>query len=167
MKFLCTGGGRLVVLLGVTLATLVVAGTASAAGPPVINETTVTRNNTSVQPDANPCTGAPAINSSSGQMTSHITLFADGTIHVIVAIHSDFLIDTIDPAGVDYSGHEADTSSFSGTNGVATGSMTFTFLNTGTDGTHLVGHEVAHFTVTANGDVTVSFDRFTQVRGCP
>ena len=34
-------------------------------------------------------------------------------------------------------------------------------LTTGTDGTHLVGHEVGHFTVTANGDVTVSFDRFT------
>jgi len=167
MKFLCTGGGRLVVLLGVTLATLVVAGTASAAGPPVINETTVTRNNTSVQPNANPCTGAPAINSSSGQMTSHITLFADGTIHTTVAIHSDFLIDTIDPAGVDFSGHEADTASFSGTNGAATGTMTFTPVVTGTDGTRLVGHEVGHFTVTANGDVTVSFDGFTQVRGCP
>jgi len=167
MKFLSTGGVRLVALLGVTLATLTVTGTASAGGPPVINETTVTRNNTSVQPDTNPCTGAPAINSSSGQMTSHITLFADGTIHVTVAIHSDFLIDTIDPAGVDFSGHETDGVSFEGTNGAATGTGYFTPVVTGTDGTRLVGHEVAHFTVTANGDVTVSFDRFTQVRGCP
>jgi hypothetical protein len=167
MRFLFSGRVRFVVLLSVTLATLAVAGTASAGGSPVINETTVTRNNISVQPDTNPCTGAPAINSASGQETFHITLFADGTIHVIAAIHSDFLIDTIDPAGVDYSGHEADTSSFSGTNGVATGSVTFTFINTGTDGTHLVGHEVGHFTVTAAGDVTVSFDRFTLVRGCP
>jgi len=169
MKFLYSGGGgRLVVLLGVALATLVVAGTVSAAGPLVINETTVTRNNTSVQPDTNPCTGAPAINSSSGQMTFHITLFADGTIHVTVAIHSDFLIDTIDPAGVDFSGHETDGGlSFEGTNGVATGTGYFTPVVTGTDGTRLVGHEVGHFTVTANGDVTVSFDRFTQVRGCP
>jgi hypothetical protein len=157
---------RLAVLLGVTLGTLAVAGAASAGGPPIV-DTTVTRNNTSVQPDTNPCTGAPAINSASGQETFHITAFADGTIHVTFAIHSDFLIDTIDPAGVDFSGHEADHSSFSGTNGAATTAVTFTPVLTGTDGTRLVGHEVGHFTVTANGDVTVSFDSFTQVRGCP
>jgi len=167
MRFLFSAGARLVVLLGVMLATMAVAGTASASGPPIILDTTVTRDITSVQPDTNPCTGAPAINSATGQMTSHITVFADGTIHVTVAIHSDFLIDTIDPAGVDFSGHEADGMSFEGTNGAATGTGHFTPIVTGTDGTRLVGHAVGHFTVTANGDVTVSFDRFTQVRGCP
>ena len=157
--------GALVLLSSV--GALTAAGTASAGGPPIVNDTTVTRNNSSVQPDTNPCTGAPAINPSSGQETFHITAFADGTIHVTAAIHSDFLVDTIDPAGVDFSGHEADTFSFQGTNGAATTAVTFTPVLTGTDGTRLVGHEVGHFTVTANGDVTVSFDRFTWVRGCP
>ena len=81
--------------------------------------------------------------------------------------HTDFLVDTIDPAEVDYSGHETDTFDFEGTNGAATTAMTFTPVLTGTDGTHLVGHEVGHFTVTAGGEVTVSFDRYTWFRGCP
>jgi hypothetical protein len=152
-------------VLAAGIATLAVASTASASGPPIVNETRVTTGS-SVQPDTNPCTGAPAINPSSGQETFHITAFADGTIHVTVAIHSEFLIDTIDPSGVDYSGHEADTFSFQGTNGAAATTVTFTPVVTGTDGTHLVAHEVGHFTATANGDVAVSFDRFT-FRGCP
>ncbi len=75
--------------------------------------------------------------------------------------------DTIDPAGVDYTGHETDTFNFNRTNGAATTTMTFTPVTTGTDGTRLVGHEVGHVTVTADGTVTVSFDQFTWLRGCP
>jgi hypothetical protein len=44
---------------------------------------------------------------------------------------------------------------------------TFTPVLTGTDGTRLVGHLVGHITVTADGDVKVFLERFTQVRGCP
>lgn len=150
----------------VGLAMLAAAGTA-AADPPIVDRTIVFKNGPGSQPDTNPCTGSPAIDHNlAGRGTVHVTEFADGTTYVSMSFHTDFLIDTIDPAEVDYSGHETDTFDFAGTNGAATTAVTFTPLLTGTDGTHLVAHEVGHFTVTANGDVSVSFDNFTGFRGC-
>ncbi len=162
--------GMLVLVVGSIV--LALASTA-AADAPIIDETTVLKRTGpgGSQPDTNPCTGSPAIDyDGAGRGTFHRTVFADGTMHVVASIHTDFLIDTIDPAEVDYSGHETDTFSFNGTNGAATTAWTFTPLLTGTDGTHLVAHLVGHITVTAGGDVTVSFERFnwdTWVRGCP
>jgi hypothetical protein len=155
------------VALVAALTLLAVAGAATAE-PPIVDSTTVFKNGGGSQPDTNPCTGSPAIDYNlAGRGTVHVSEFADGTTHVSMSFHTDFLIDTIDPAEVDYSGHETDTFAFEGTNGAATTAVTFTPVLTGTDGTHLVAHEVGHFTVTANGDVTVSFDRFTGFRGCP
>jgi hypothetical protein len=155
-----------VVFLG-GLSVLALASTATAEIP-IVNDTIVFKAGPGSQPDTNPCTGSPAIDYNlEGRGTIHRTVFADGTIHVLMSFHTDFLVDTIDPAEVDYSGHETDTFSFQGTNGAATTANTFTPVTTGTDGSHLVGHEVGHFTVTAAGNVTVSFDRFSWVRGCP
>ncbi len=141
---------------------------AAAAEPPIVNETIVFKGSSGSQPDENPCTGSPAIDYDlAGRGTIHRTILADGTTHVTMAFHTDFLIDTIDPGEVDYTGHETDTFSFEGTNGSATTAETFTPVMVGTDGTHLVAHLVGHLTVTANGDVAVSFGRFTLVRGCP
>jgi hypothetical protein len=148
-------------------AALMLVGTAAAGESPIVNDTTVSKSLSGVDLDANPCTGSPAINYHSGRATFHTTAFADGTVHVTVVFHMDFLVDTIDPAGVDFSGHETDTFSFDGTNGAATLAVTFTPILAGTDGTRLVGHETGHVTVTADGVVAVSFDHFTFVRGCP
>lgn len=155
----------LVLLAG--LSGLALASTASAETP-IVNDTIVFKGNTESQPDTNPCTGSPAIDYDlAGRGTIHTSEFADGTVHVSMAFHTNFLIDTIDPAEVDYSGHETDTLNFEGTGGIASVTSTFTPILTGTDGTHLVGHLVAHITVTADGDVKVSFERFSQVQGCP
>ena len=155
------------VILVVWVGILAIAGTATA-DTPIVDRTIVFKNGGGSQPDTNPCTGSPAIDYDLvGRGTIHLTEFADGTMHVDMSFHTDFFVDTIDPAEVDYSGHETDTFSFQGTNGAATTANTFTPVTTGTDGSHLVGHEVGHFTVTAAGNVTVSFDRFTWVRGCP
>jgi hypothetical protein len=151
--------------LGVMLA-LTFGQVGQAGGMPVVNETTVTRDLTSTSPDSSPCTGVPAINTGTGQTTAHITAFVDGTVHVVMAIHSAFTVDAIDPTEEDFSGHESDHFSFQGTNGAASTTATFTPVSVGTHGTRLVGHLVAHVTVTARGEVSVSFERFT-FRGCP
>jgi hypothetical protein len=154
------------VVLVASVAMLAIASTATA-DTPIVDKTIVFKNGGGSQPDTNPCTGSPAIDYDiAGRGTIHLTVFANGTIHVDMSFHTDFLVDTIDPAEVDYSGHETDTFSFQGTNGAATTAVTFTPVTTGTDGSHLVAHEVGHFTVTAAGNVTVSFDRFTWLRGC-
>lgn len=159
---------RFVILVALAGALAVVTSTttASAGSSPIVNDTFVSKTLSGVDPDVNPCTGSPAINYSVGRATFHIVAFEDGTVHVVLAIHSDFLVDTIDPAGVDFSGHETDTLSLDGTNGAATTTVTFTPVLTGTDGTRIVGHETGHFTANANGDVTVSFDSFRVIRGC-
>ena len=127
----------LVLLAG--LSGLALASTASAE-PPIVNDTIVFKGSTESQPDTNPCTGSPAIDYDlAGRGTIHTTEFADGTVHVSMAFHTNFLIDTIDPAEVDYSGHETDTLNFEGTGGIAAVTSTFTPILTGTDGTHLVG----------------------------
>jgi len=157
---------KLILAFLLTVTMLAVSGTA-AADPPIVNRTIAFKNPGGSQPDTNPCTESPAIDYDlGGHGTMRLTEFADGTIHVNMTFHTDFVVDSIDPAEVDYAGHETDTFSFQGTNGAATTAVTFTPVTTGTDGTHLVGHEVGHFTVTANGDVTVSFDTFTWLRGC-
>jgi hypothetical protein len=157
--------GTLVLLAG--LGVLALASTAGAETP-IVNDTIVFKGSSGSQPDTNPCTGSPAIDYDlSGRGTIHTTEFANGAVHVSMDFHTNFLIDTIDPAEVDYSGHETDTLNFEGTGGVAAVTWTFTPVLTGTDGTHLVGHLVGHITVTAAGDVKVSFERFSQVRDCP
>jgi len=157
--------GTLVLIAG--LFVLALASTAGAE-PPIVNDTIVFKGSSGSQPDTNPCTGSPAIDYDlAGRGTIHTTEFADGTVHVSMDFHTTFLIDTIDPAEVDYSGHETDTLNFEGTGGIAAITSTFTPVLTGTDGTRLVAHLVAHTTVTADGDVKVSFERFNQVRGCP
>src|SRR5712692_198993 len=144
------------VVLVVWVAMLAIAGTATA-DTPIVDRTIAFKHGGSSQPDTTPCTGSPAIDYDiAGRGTIHLTVFADGTTNVDMSFHTDFLVDTIDPTEVDYSGHETDTFSFQGTNGAATTAVTFTSVSTGTDGSHLVGHEVGHFTVTAAGDVTVS-----------
>jgi hypothetical protein len=158
---------KLVVLALLAVAITAVVAIPAVAEPPVVDKTIVFKGVTDSQPDTNPCTGSAAIDYNlAGRGMIHLTSFADGTTHVTMAFHADFLVDTIDPAEVDYSGHESDTFSFEGTNGAATTAVTFTPVTTGTDGTHLVGHETGHFTVTATGEVTVSFDHFTWLRGC-
>jgi len=162
--------GRLSSMGIVLLVGIFVLALASTAGAdtPIVNDTVVFKGSTESQPAENPCTGSPAIDYDlAGRGTIHRTEFANGDVYVTMAFHTDFFIDTIDPAEVDYSGHETDTLSFEGTGGTASVSWTFTPLLTGTDGTRLLAHEVGHITITADGDVTISFDRFSQVRGCP
>jgi hypothetical protein len=156
--------GTLVVLAG--LAVLALASTARAEAP-IVNDTIVFKGSTESQPDTNPCTGSPAIDYDlAGRGTIHVTEFADGAVHVSMDFHTVFMIDTIDPAEVDYSGHETDTFNFEGTGGIASITSTFTPVLTGTDGSHLVGHLVGHITVTADGEIKVTFERFSQARGC-
>lgn len=147
-------------LLAVTVATL--AFTASAAGgPPVVNVTDVTKNGTDTFVDVNPCTGDPAVITIRFNAIFHITIFANGTVHVTETTTGTFLLDTIDPTKPDFSGHFTQWDGFNGNNRNATGTFTFTINGKGTDGSTLRFHETAHFTVNANGEVTVEFDKPT------
>jgi opacity protein-like surface antigen len=133
----------------------------AAAGPPVVNVTDVVKNGTDTFVDVNPCTGDLAEITITFNAVFHITIFANGTVHVTETTTGRFLLDTLDPSKPDFSGHFTQWDGFNGNNRNAAGTFTFTVNGTGTDGSHLRFHETAHFTVNANGVMTVEFDRPT------
>jgi hypothetical protein len=149
-----------------TLAPLAVAGLlvigapgASAAGPPVIKQTTAVVNELEVATMAHPCTGQPAQWTVINNGKIHFAAFADRTVHFAGLLHLTFVIDLLDPTtGLpdgtpDATG--AGTDSFGGNgalneDGTAFGKATERFaLNgrgTNADGSrfrfHLSGHHV-------------------------
>ena len=144
-------------ILFAALVSLVLAAAASA-GPPVVNETELMKNATDTFVDVNPCTGDVAEITTVVNAVFHITEFANGTSHVTGTATGTVEIDTIDPALPDYTGRftqwfgeNANSKNFAGT-------FTFTVRLRGSDGSRLVFHETAHFTVNANGEVTIEFD---------
>jgi hypothetical protein len=147
-------------LLLATIATLAFAATAIGA-PPVNNSTEIVKNGTDTFVDVNPCTGDLAVITTTFNSVFHITEFANGTVHVTGTATGTFLIDTIDASKPDFSGHFTQWFGFNGNNQSATGTSTFTVVGKGTDGSRLRFHDTMHFTVNANGVVTIEFDKPT------
>ena len=151
------------VILAAGLALLTTGATlAAAGGQGTVSTTQQFRNIALFPPQAmtNPCTGA------TGTLTAiaktaifHATTFTSGpefwftgTDEGTVAFAPD------DPNGVSASGHYAEWfgESFNNKNDVQ--HFTSTFRLKGTDGSLIVVHEVAHFSINANGVITVNFD---------
>jgi hypothetical protein len=148
---------------------LFAATTASAAGPPIVNETEHFANEPDVFVDVNPCDP-----SQEGEVTSsdtgviHFLLFADGTVHITGTIRSTVSVDVLPRDGTpDATGR---TVVWFGTNGkidpdtgeaFGKGESTFTFSGhlTFADGTRISFHQVAHVLFDANGVVKVEFDK--------
>lgn len=149
----------------IALAALALASMATAA-PPVVNDVTVTKDVTDVQPDTNPCNGNPTVVTGVSRSTFRIVAFADGTIHVMFTAHGVLSVHSLVPTDPDYTGSWTESSEFNGTNGSATSTFTFTPHLNGTDGSKLFFHYTGHMTVTANGDVTVDFVRAVSNNGC-
>jgi hypothetical protein len=149
---------RLVFLATVGL--LAFASTAVGA-PPVVNETDHEKQATDTFLDVNPCTGDAAQITITYNSVFHITQFANGTEHVTGTMTGTALIDTVDPALPDFSGHFTQWFGGNGNTKSANGTFTFTVNAKGTDGSRLRFHETAHFSVNANGDLTVEFDKIT------
>jgi hypothetical protein len=147
-------------LLLATIATLAFTATAIGA-PPVNNSTDVVKNGTDTFVDVNPCTGDLAVITTTFNSVFHITEFANGTVHVTGTATGRFLLDTIDASKPDFSGHFTQWFGFNGNNRSAAGTSTFTVVGKGTDGSRLRFHDTMHFTVNANGVVTVEFDKPT------
>ncbi len=109
----------------------------------------------------NPCTGA------SGTLTAsvrtgvfHVTSFTTGEFWMTGTDEGTATFTPDDPAGVSASGHYAEWfgESFNNKNDVQHDTSTFNLR--GTDGSHIVAQAVDHFSINANGVVTVTFSNF-------
>jgi hypothetical protein len=156
---------RLLTLLALAAAALALVATASAAGHTTVTETQHVHGAfTDPNFDVNPCTGA-AITSfdADGNVVAHVTYFLeDGVATEIWATFTETGKATLtDANNVSYSGHFTAWGNFNLNERNTNNTFTLTFRVFGSDGSSLIAHEVAHFALNANGQVTVSFDRLS------
>ena len=105
----------------------------------------------------NPCTGNVITLTVDGNSVTHITFFPDG----------DELWFTFTETGkftgidgdVTYTGHFTVWANQNVNEQNSNSTFTFSIRAFGSDGSTIIGHEVAHFTMNANGELTVSFDK--------
>jgi hypothetical protein len=105
----------------------------------------------------NPCNGHVITLTVDGNSVTHITFFPDG----------DELWFTFTETGkftgidgdVTYTGHFTVWANQNVNEQNSNSTFTFSIRAVGSDGSVIIGHEVAHFTMNANGELTVSFDK--------
>jgi hypothetical protein len=116
------------------------------------------------EPNAvNPCNGHVITLTVDGNAVSHITFFPDGD-EVWMTFTETGWFEGVDGA-VTYSGHFTVWDNFNMNERNSNATFTFTVKATGSDGSVIEGHETAHFTMNANGAVTVSFDKMSYTCG--
>jgi hypothetical protein len=144
---------------------LLTIGTASANadhGAGAISFTQNFHNATETDVDANPCTGAPGTVTLTYNGVFHVTELTAGqgagTFWATGTMTGDFSFVPFDASQPSYTGHF--TSWFGDNNNLRNGSETSTFNlhGTGSDGSSLQFHDVAHASVSASG-VSISFDK--------
>jgi hypothetical protein len=109
--------------------------------------------------DINPCTGDLLNINTTSNIVEHVTYFPAGD-EVWATFTEEDKVNATDPAtGVAYTGHATFWGNFNlnerNSNSTFTGSITLT----GSDGSVVKYREVDHFTLAANGQVTVSFEK--------
>jgi hypothetical protein len=132
-----------------------------AAGAGAVTFTQTDHNLVQVIPDnQNPCTGVYGTLTLTMNDVFHVTTLANGTDWATGTSTGTLTFVPYDSSQPSYTGHF--TQWFGQNDNLMNGNGTFTFSvhATGSDGSTLLYHEVAHFSVSATG-VTVSFDRPT------
>jgi hypothetical protein len=152
-------GPALAVVAAASLA-LLLTSTALAGAAGAVTVTQTFHNATTSFPSVNPCTGETGSVELTYNGVAHATLLANGTGHMTFTGTGEFVFTPDDPAAVTYTGHltawdgeNANLKNYAGTS-------TFVVHATGSDGSTLTYHDVAHFSVSASG-ITISFDKPT------
>jgi hypothetical protein len=156
---------RVRMLAGGALLALLVALLTPMAAFAQAETTTIHFSGTESTPDVNPCTGAPGTATQTLKGVTHITELPNATSHETTTLTGTFTFVPNDPSQPTYTGHATfwDGENFNSK------TVTFTFTGhvnvTGSDGSHITDHFVAHVTINANGTATVEFE--TERLSCP
>jgi hypothetical protein len=105
---------------------------------------------------SNPCTGAPGVATFVGNSVEHVTFFPAGD--EVWATFTETGKVTVTWDGVTYTGHATAWGNFNMNERNSNSTFTLTLRLFAADGSSVVGHEVSHFTLNANGVITVEFD---------
>jgi hypothetical protein len=151
--------GGLVVGVGVAAAALT-GGAALAATGGSGHTVTMTgqQHGTFEEPEAtNPCTGAAGVAIFDGNAVEHVTYFP-GSDEVWATFTETGKV-TVTWSGVTYTGHATGWGNFNLNERNSNTTFTLTIRVFATDGSSVVGHEVTHFALNANGVITANFDK--------
>jgi hypothetical protein len=105
---------------------------------------------------SNPCTGAPDVATFVGNSVDHVTFFPAGD--EVWATFTETGKVTVTWDGVTYTGHATAWGNFNMNEQNSNSTFTLTVRVSAADGSSVVGHEVSHLTLNANGVITVEFD---------
>jgi hypothetical protein len=144
---------------------LAAAASAAAATGGSGNTVTMTQNFHGVQtsPSINPCNGNPGVETATSNIVSHETFFpATGEAHITFTEEDNF---TVVEATATFTGHMTTWANFNMNQQNSNSSFTSSGHATGSNGSTLTYHEVAHFTLNADGTLTVSFEKVSLTCG--
>ncbi len=105
----------------------------------------------------NPCTGAPGVATFDGNAVDHVTYFPDSDEVWATFTETGKVSVTWD--GVTYTGHATAWGNFNLNEKNSNMTFTLSIRVFAPDGSSVVGHEVTHFGLNANGEVTAAFDK--------
>lgn len=155
--------GRLAVVVGALGLGALLAPSAALAAPGGTGHTvsiTETVHGTFTDPGAtNPCTGALGTASFDGNAVTHLTFFPGGAEYWFTFTETGKV--TVTWAGVTYTGHATVWANGNWNEKNSNFTFTLTVRLFAPDGSSVVGHQVSHLALNANGVVTVSFDKLS------
>jgi hypothetical protein len=153
---------KLLVLLAVTgaaVSPLALAGVASAAGGTHTQSFTDNVHGSQTSTDINPCTGDTVDISTTSNIVNHVTFFPDSDEVWFTFTEEDKATAVDEGTGVVYSGHDTVWGNENVNEQNQNTTFTYILHVTGSDGSSILYHEVTHFTMLPNGDVSISFDK--------
>jgi len=115
---------------------------------------------TATMPSPNPCTGVHGMVTIHFNAVFHRTRIGPGLVHVTETTAGTFEFVPNKSKFPSYTGHFTQWDGFNRNARNAAGTFTFHVNGMGSDGSHLVFHEVSHFSMSASG-VQVQFDKPT------
>jgi hypothetical protein len=106
----------------------------------------------------NPCSGADIVSQdATGNTVFHITFFTGSDEYWVTGTETG-TVTLVDSNNVTYTGHLTTWFGSNWNRQNQNNTFTFTIKLVGSDGSTITAHEVQHFTMNANGDITSSFD---------
>jgi hypothetical protein len=143
------------------IAAVVAVGTATAAPGGTGHTVTQTDNFHGVQTntDVNPCTGNAIDLTQTSNIVQHVTYFPGGDEVWGTFTEEDKVTGVDEGTGVVYTGHSTEWGNFNVNERNANDTFTASIHVTGSDGSSITYHEVAHESWDANGNLTVQFDK--------
>jgi hypothetical protein len=132
---------------------------ASASGGSHTQSFTQTFHGSQPFSDVNPCTGGALDGTQSSNIIFHETFFPAGDELWATFTEEDSFSVTDGSTGVTYAGHATDWDNLNMNEQNANQTFTFSAHATGSDGSTISAHEVAHITLLPGGTISVLFDK--------